>query len=44
VKEDLLEVSFDDATGDFAYRDPKGGPPLLDLAPVPSWHKLQFRR
>jgi hypothetical protein len=44
VKEDLLEVTFDDATGDFAYRDPKGGPPLLDLAPVPSWHKLQFRR
>ena len=44
VKEDLLEVTFDDSTGDFAYRDPQGGPPLLDLAPVPSWHKLQFRR
>jgi hypothetical protein len=44
VKENLLEVAFDDRTGDFAYQDPDGGPPLLELAPVPSWHKLQFRR
>ncbi len=43
LKENLLEVSFDDRTGDFDYRDPKGGRALLELAPVPSWHKLQFR-
>ncbi len=44
VKENLLEVSFDEATGDFGYRDPNGGRALLELAPVPSWHRLQFRR
>ena len=44
VKEDLLEVAFDEETGDFAYRDTDGGPPILEIAPVPSWHKLQYRR
>ncbi len=44
VKENLLEVSWDETTGDFDYRDPNGGRALLELAPVPSWHKLQFRR
>ena len=44
VKENLLEVAFDEDTGDFAYRDPDGGPPILEIAPVPSWHKLQYRR
>jgi hypothetical protein len=44
VKENLLEVSWDERTGDFDYRDPNGGRALLELAPVPSWHKLQFRR
>ena len=44
VKENLLEVSWDETTGDFGYRDPDGGRALLELAPVPSWHKLQFRR
>ncbi len=43
LKENLLEISFDDRTGDFDYRDPDGGRALLELAPVPSWHKLQFR-
>jgi hypothetical protein len=43
LKENLLEISFDDRTGDFDYRDPNGGRALLELAPVPSWHKLQFR-
>jgi len=43
LKENLLEVSFDDRTGDFDYRDPNGGRALLELAPVPSWHKLQYR-
>ncbi len=44
VKEGLLEVSWDDAVADFAYRDPRGGRALLELAPVPSWHELQYRR
>ena len=44
VKEELLEVAWDENTGDFAYRDPNGGRALLELAPVPSWHELQFRQ
>jgi hypothetical protein len=44
VKEGLLEVAFDDSKGEFGYRDPRGGRALLELAPVPSWHELQFRR
>ena len=44
VKEGLLEVAWDDAAADFAYRDPNGGRALLELAPVPSWHELQFKR
>jgi hypothetical protein len=44
VKEGLLEVAWDEEEGDFTYRDPNGGPALLELAPVPSWHELQFRR
>jgi hypothetical protein len=44
VKEGLLEVVWDEAVGDFAYRDPRGSRALLELAPVPSWHELQFRK
>ena len=44
VKEGLLEVAWDDHAADFGYRDPNGGRALLELAPVPSWHELQFRR
>jgi hypothetical protein len=44
VKEGLLEVTWDENAGDFAYRDPRGGRALLELAPVPSWHELQFRK
>jgi len=44
VKENLLEVSWDDRDAEFAYRDTKGGRALLELAPVPSWHEQQFRR
>jgi hypothetical protein len=43
VKEGLLEVAWDDQVQDFAYRDPHGGRALLELAPVPSWHELQYR-
>jgi hypothetical protein len=44
VKEGLLEVAWDDDSGDFSYADPHGGRALLELAPVPSWHELQFRK
>lgn len=44
VKENLLEVDWDEETADFGYREPDGGRALLELAPVPSWHDLQFRR
>ena len=44
VKEGLLEVAWDDRTGDFAYRDPRGDRALLDLAPLPSWRAVQFKR
>jgi hypothetical protein len=44
VKEGLLEVAWDDRSADFSYADPRGGRALLELAPVPSWHELQFRR
>ncbi len=44
VKEDLLQVNFDDATGDFGYAEPEGGRTLLELAPSPSWRAFQFKR
>ena len=44
VKEDLLEVAWDETSAEFSYRDPHGGRALLELQPVPSWHELQFRR
>jgi hypothetical protein len=44
VKENLLEVSFDETTGDFGYSEPEGGRTLLEVAPNPSWRALQFRR
>jgi hypothetical protein len=44
VKEGLLEVVWDDVSGDFGYRHPEGDRALLELYPVPSWHTCQFRR
>ena len=44
VKEGLLEIAWDEDSGDFGYAEPRGGRALLELAPVPSWHELQFRR
>src|SRR5262249_60734839 len=44
VKENLLDVSFDETTGDFGYAEPEGGRTLLQLAPIPSWRALQFTR
>jgi hypothetical protein len=44
VKTNLLEVAWDEDHSDFTYRDTTGGRALLELAPIPSWHELQFRR
>ncbi len=44
VKEGLLDVSWEDDTGDFGYAEPKGGRTLLELAPVPSWRELPVPR
>lgn len=43
VKRSALEVVWDDGEAEFAYQHPGGGRPLLELAPVPSWHELQYR-
>jgi hypothetical protein len=43
VKAGLLDVTWDEEAADFGYRDPRGDRALLELAPVPSWHELQFR-
>ena len=43
VKAKLLEVVWDEAQAEFAYRDPRGGRALLELAPVPSWQQLQYK-
>jgi hypothetical protein len=43
VKRGGLEVVWDDEDAEFAYQHPGGGRPLLELAPVPSWHELQFK-
>jgi hypothetical protein len=43
VKEGLLEVGWDDERNEFAFADPEGGQPLLELLPTPSWHELQYR-
>ena len=44
VKEGLLEITWDDESGEFAYAEPQGGRALLELAPTPSWHALQYPR
>jgi hypothetical protein len=43
VKRGALEIVWDDVEAEFAYQHPGGGRPLLELAPVPSWHELQYR-
>src|SRR5262249_51966365 len=43
VKRGALEVVWDERDAEFAYQHPGGRRPLLELAPVPSWHELQFR-
>lgn len=43
VKEGLLDVSWEECSAEFSYRNPKGGAALLELAPVPSWHAVGYR-
>jgi hypothetical protein len=44
VKRSALEIVWDEDDAEFAYQHPGGGGrPLLELAPVPSWHELQFK-
>jgi hypothetical protein len=43
VKQGLLDVTWDEATGEFTYSEPNGSRALLEMAPVPSWHELQYR-
>jgi hypothetical protein len=42
VKAGLLDVSFDEDSGSFAYRMPSDQTPVLELAPVPSWASLAY--
>jgi len=44
VKDGRLDVAWDDRASDFTYLEPGGTRALLELAPTPSWHELQFRR
>jgi hypothetical protein len=43
VKRGALEIVWEENEAEFAYQHPGGGRPLLELAPIPSWHELQFR-
>jgi hypothetical protein len=42
LKEGMLDVSFDESSGAFAYRMPTDQAPVVDVAPVPSWAELRF--
>ena len=44
VKDGRLDVTWDDGSSDFTYLEPGGERALLEVAPTPSWHELQFRR
>ena len=44
VKDGRLDVTWDEGASEFAYLEPDGERALLELAPTPSWHELQFRR
>jgi hypothetical protein len=42
LKAGMLDVTFDEDDGRFAYRMPTDQTPVVDVAPVPSWAPLQF--
>jgi hypothetical protein len=42
LKAGMLDVSFDESSGAFAYRMPTDQAPVVDVAPVPSWAALRF--
>lgn len=43
VKQGLLDVEWDQESGEFTYSEPNGDRALLELLPVPSWHEVQYR-
>jgi hypothetical protein len=44
VKTGLLDVTFDEAEGEFGYRMPTDERPMVDVAWVPSWASLRYGR
>jgi hypothetical protein len=42
LKAGMLDVSFDESSGAFAYRMPTDQAPVVDVAPVPSWAEFRF--
>jgi hypothetical protein len=42
LKAGMLDISFDESSGAFAYRMPTDQAPVVDVAPVPSWAELRF--
>ena len=42
VKAGLLDVTFDETSGGFAYRMPSDQAPLVEAAPVPSFEELAY--
>lgn len=42
LKAGMLDVTFDEGAGRFAYRMPTDQTPVVDVAPVPSWAPLRF--
>ena len=44
VKTGRLDVTFDEAAGEFGYRMPTDERPMVELAWVPSWASLRYSR
>jgi hypothetical protein len=42
LKLGMLDVSYDDGSGDFRYHLPSSEPPLVDLARHPSWRPVRY--
>jgi hypothetical protein len=42
LKSGMLDITFDEDAGRFAYRMPTDQTPVLDVAPVPRWAPRQF--
>ncbi len=42
VKEDELDLAWDDETGSFSYLQPQRGGERIELAPEPSWDRVAY--